>query len=79
MHYGAGVTLARHFPGEALVLPSISSVTLACARLAGPSGEVGVVTVHGRPLERVLLHVTPGARLLILSQDGDTPKSLSHL
>ena len=79
MHYGAGVTLARHFPGEALVLPSISSVTLACARLGWPVGEVEVVTVHGRPLERVLLHVTPGARLLILSQDGDTPKSLSHL
>lgn len=79
MHYGAGVTLARHFPGEALVLPSISSVTLACARLGWPVGEVEVVTVHGRPLERILLHVTPGARLLILSQDGDTPKNLAHL
>lgn len=79
MHYGAGVTLARHFPGEALVLPSVSSVTLACARLGWPVSEVEVVTVHGRPLERILLHVTPGARLLILSQDGDTPKNLAHL
>lgn len=79
MHYGAGVTLARHFPGEALVLPSVSSVTLACARLGWPVSDVEVVTVHGRPLERILLHVTPGARLLILSEDGDTPKKLAHL
>ncbi|MEZ5648696.1 MAG: precorrin-6y C5,15-methyltransferase (decarboxylating) subunit CbiE [Alphaproteobacteria bacterium] len=79
MHYGAGVTLARYFPGEALVLPTIGSVTLACARLGWPVSDVEVVTVHGRPLERILLHVTPGARLLVLSEDAETPKKLAHL
>ena len=72
--YGVGVTLARHVPAaETVVVPSAGCVSLVCARLAWPSAEVEVVTLHGRPLELLAASVRPGARLVILSHDGTTP------
>lgn len=76
--YGVGVTLARHVPAaETVVVPSAGCVSLVCARLAWPSAEVEVVTLHGRPLELLAASVRPGARLVILSHDGTTPTQVA--
>jgi precorrin-6Y C5,15-methyltransferase (decarboxylating) len=44
-----------------------------------PLADVECVTVHGRPLEVLNLFVQPGARLLVLSRDGDTPAAAAAL
>ena len=76
--YGVGVTLARHVPAaETLVMPSAGCVSLVCARLAWPSAEVEMVTLHGRPLALLAASVRPGARLVILSHDGTTPAEVA--
>ncbi len=76
--YGVGVTLARHVPStETVVVPSAGCVSLVCARLAWPSAEVEVVTLHGRPLELLAASIRPGARLVILSHDGTTPTQVA--
>ena len=68
MHYGIGVTLARRFGREALVvLPAPSAFSLACARLAWPLASTIQLTVHGRPPELVLAHLAPGQKMLVLS------------
>ena len=74
MWFGIGVTLARRFPREEIaVLPHLSAFNLAAARMGWPLAEVETVTLHGRPLDLLALHLSPGARLLILSENGETP------
>lgn len=78
MFYGMGATLAQHLsPEEMRILPAPSSVSLAAARLGWALQDVQVVAAHGRPLARVNLHLTHGARLLVLSADGSTPNQLA--
>jgi len=80
MWFGIGATLGRRFaPSEMRVLPSAGAFSLAAAAMGWPLAEVEAVSVHGRPLETLNLHVRPGARLLVLSRDGDTPAEAAAL
>jgi precorrin-6B C5,15-methyltransferase / cobalt-precorrin-6B C5,C15-methyltransferase len=80
MLHGIGATLARRLgPGRIRVLPSVSSVALACARLGWAEHETDVVSVVSRPPEVVLPAVQPGARVLVLCRDGATPAALAAL
>jgi precorrin-6Y C5,15-methyltransferase (decarboxylating) len=78
--YGVGAMLARHFPpDEMTVLPQPSAFSLAAARLLWPLADCVALTVHGRPLDRLRLHLAPGVRLLALSEDGETPARAAAL
>jgi precorrin-6Y C5,15-methyltransferase (decarboxylating) len=80
MLHGLGATLARRLGTDRLrVLPALSSVTLACARLGWAEHEVDVVSLVSRPVEAVLPGVQPGARVLVLCRDGGTPAVLARL
>lgn len=80
MQHGIGATLAgRVPPDEVIVVPHPSSFSLAAARLLWPLQRVTLLSVHGRPIARVAPHITPGARLLILAHDGETPKALAAM
>jgi precorrin-6Y C5,15-methyltransferase (decarboxylating) len=74
MWFGIGVTLARRFPREEIaIIPHLGAFSLAAARLGWPLAEIEALTLHGRPLDLLALHLAPGARLLILSENGATP------
>jgi precorrin-6Y C5,15-methyltransferase (decarboxylating) len=81
MLFGVGATLARHLGAEQMrVLPAPSSLSLAAARLGWPLQEVACVSLVGRPLALLNLHLHDGARVLVLSSDGATPAQLAtHL
>lgn len=80
MSYGIGVTLTREIGlDQCLVIPHQSAFSLACAQLGWPLAEVDCLTLHGRPLGLLNLHLRPNARLLILSEDGTTPKQVASL
>lgn len=80
MFYGIGATLTRWVqPKEMHVIPAPSSYALAAARLAWPLQEVATLSIHGRPLEILNAHLFPGARLLILSNDGGSPAAIARL
>jgi len=80
MWFGGGANLAREFgPGEMTVIPHPGAYSLAAARMLWPLADVACVTVHGRPLATLHLHLQPGARLLVLSRDGDTPAQVAAL
>lgn len=71
---GIGTTLIRTFGAERVrVLPTVSSVTLARARLGWSFEETEVISAVGRNVHRVARMLAPGARLLVLSSDGTTP------
>ncbi|MFZ2006143.1 MAG: precorrin-6y C5,15-methyltransferase (decarboxylating) subunit CbiE, partial [Stellaceae bacterium] len=74
MWFGAGAMLCRHFPREEmLVLPHPGAFSLAAARLGWPLAGCLTLSVHGRPLDALRLHLAEGRRLLILSENGATP------
>ncbi|MEC4594309.1 precorrin-6y C5,15-methyltransferase (decarboxylating) subunit CbiE [Nitrospirillum amazonense] len=78
--FGIGATLARLVPpAETRVLPAPGAFTLAAARLGWALQDIACLSLHGRPLENVIPHLFPGARLLLLSWDGTTPAKLAAL
>jgi precorrin-6Y C5,15-methyltransferase (decarboxylating) len=79
-HYGVGDLLLRSIPAaETLCLPHSSSFSLAASRLGWSLQDVALVSLHGRALEGIVRHLQPGARILALSWDGDTPTKLAKL
>ena len=80
MLHGIGATLARRLPpGQLRVLPAVSSVALACARLGWPEPETEVISLVSQPPEAALAGLAPGARLLVLGRDGGTPAAVAGL
>lgn len=78
--YGVGALLARNFAHEEMiVLPQPSAFSLAAARLLWPLEDCVTLSLHGRPLDRLRLHLAPDARLLLLTEDGAAPAKIAKL
>ena len=78
MWFGVGVALARRVPAEEMtVVPAPSAFALACARLGWSLADVDTLTLHGRPVDLIVPAVQPGARLVVLSADADTPAAVA--
>jgi precorrin-6y C5,15-methyltransferase (decarboxylating), CbiE subunit/precorrin-6Y C5,15-methyltransferase (decarboxylating), CbiT subunit len=77
MFYGIGSTLVRLLGAEQVrVLPHVSSVSLACARLGWPLEQVEVISAVGRPLAALRPALAPGRRVLVL---GSSPAAVTKL
>jgi precorrin-6Y C5,15-methyltransferase (decarboxylating) len=80
MWFGLGATLAKRFGSERLfVVPTPGAFSLAAARLGWPLQDTICLTVHGRPLENVTMHLAPGQKLLLLGNDEFTPMKIGDL
>ncbi|CAA7613190.1 Precorrin-6Y C(5,15)-methyltransferase (decarboxylating) [Candidatus Terasakiella magnetica] len=78
--FGAAATLSRWFdPAEMMVAPHPGAFSLAAARLVWPLQDCLCLSAHGRKAEALTLHFAPGRRLLILSEDANTPKRVAAL
>jgi precorrin-6Y C5,15-methyltransferase (decarboxylating) len=78
--YGIGAVLTRRFPiDEMTIVPHPGAFSLAAARLGWAIEGCTTLTLHGRPLDNLRLHLFPGARVLLLSHDGDTPRRVAAL
>ncbi|MHA1190405.1 MAG: precorrin-6y C5,15-methyltransferase (decarboxylating) subunit CbiE, partial [Alphaproteobacteria bacterium] len=76
--YGVGRKLLARIPEtEMTFVPSPSAFSLAAARMGWTMAGCQPVTLHGRPLDTLSLHVHPGAQLLILARDGTTPGAVA--
>lgn len=77
---GIGTTLIDMLGADAVeILPAVSSVALARARMRWPSESCAVVTVVGRDVALVRRELAPGRRVLVLSSDEETPALLAAL
>jgi len=80
MLHGIGATLARRLgPAAVRILPAVSSVALACARLGWPEQDVTVVSLVSALPASVLAAMAPGARLIVLCRDRHTPPQVARL
>ena len=78
--HGAGTAVIAWFGiGCVEVIPHPSAYSLAAARLGWAVQECGLLTVHGRPLTRLIRDFAPDRRLLILSRDETTPRQIAGL
>ncbi|NED95540.1 precorrin-6y C5,15-methyltransferase (decarboxylating) subunit CbiE [Phytoactinopolyspora alkaliphila] len=75
---GVGTTLVDLLGSDGVrVLPAVSSVALARARLGWAAERCETVSVVGRNVHRVSRALAPGRRLLVLSSDAGTPTALA--
>jgi len=80
MLHGIGATLTRRLGTAAVrILPAVSSVALACARLGWPRHEVTVVSLVSQQPEAALAAMQPGARLIVLCRDRRTPAQVARV
>jgi precorrin-6Y C5,15-methyltransferase (decarboxylating) len=80
MFYGVGASLARQLPSEEmLILPAPSSCSLAAARLGWPLQDVVTLSLVARPLAALNAQLFSGVRLLVLSNDGQSPAAVAQL
>ena len=77
---GIGTTLVDILGADRVtVIPHLSSVTLARARIGWSAESTAVVSVVGRDVHAVLRELAPGRRVLVLSSDEKTPAALADL
>jgi precorrin-6Y C5,15-methyltransferase (decarboxylating) len=78
--YGVGSLLSTHVPPDEMIcVPAPSSLSLAAARLGWALQDCEIVSLHGRPFERIIPHLRPKAKLLVISWDEKTPAKLAEL
>lgn len=80
MWFGAGASLVRTLGTDGCeVIPAVSGLQLAAARLGWPMADCRVVSIHGRPVDRLVAALHPRARLLVIAQDGGSPQQVARL
>jgi precorrin-6Y C5,15-methyltransferase (decarboxylating) len=78
MWFGIGATLGALFaPEEMTILPQVGAFALAAARLGWPLADVAAISIHGRPLDLLALHLAPGMRILALAENRQTPQAVA--
>jgi precorrin-6Y C5,15-methyltransferase (decarboxylating) len=78
--FGVGAMLTRRVSADEMIsIPAPSAFALAASRLGWSQQDCALVTLHGRPLEAIMPHLQPGARILALSWDDATPAKLAAL
>jgi precorrin-6B C5,15-methyltransferase / cobalt-precorrin-6B C5,C15-methyltransferase len=78
--FGVGAMLMRRFAvDEMICVPALSAFALAAARLGWSQQDCALLSLHGRPLEAIIPHLQPDARILALSWDDATPAKVAAL
>src|SRR3954452_2220035 len=71
--YGVGSIIAAHVPIDEMVsLPAPSAFSLAASRLGWSLQDCTLLSLHGRSFERIVPHLHPSARILVLAWDETT-------
>jgi precorrin-6Y C5,15-methyltransferase (decarboxylating) len=77
MLHGIGGSSVRVFGADRVtILPHVSSVTLACARLAWAVQDTEVISLMTKPMQTA---VRRGGRSIVLTRDGAGPAALARM
>lgn len=83
LFFGIGKWLTQHFQGaiqqgRVTFYPGISSIQATCHRLGWSLQDVEVLSLHGRPVQRLSRYLKPNVRLLILTDKYSQPATLAR-
>jgi precorrin-6B C5,15-methyltransferase / cobalt-precorrin-6B C5,C15-methyltransferase len=71
MNFGVARKLLEFIPFEEMnIILQVSAFSLAAARMGWSLPDCDCITIHGRPAANVETFIQPGARLIILTEDG---------
>lgn len=80
MLFGVGASLARQIPSEEMLVLSVpSSASLAAARMGWALQDCTLLSLVARPLAALQAQVHDGVKLLVLSNDGESPAAVAAL
>lgn len=80
MHFGIGATLMRRFDAEEMqILPSPSAFSLAAARLGWALQDVAQISLHGRAVAGLHVHLSPGRRIISLTSTARTVGEIAEI
>ena len=78
LFYGIGRWFSKHFAAEQLTFyPAVSSVQAGCHALGWSLQDVDVLSLHGRPLNKIRRQLQAQQRLAILTDKHSTPTALA--
>mgnify|MGYP000330193828 CR=1 FL=1 len=78
--YSVGARIVRSIASEEIRFhPQLSAFQWAAARLGWSLADCETVTIHGRADSQILPHLAPNVRLLVLTQNGGSPKAVADL
>jgi len=78
--FSVGARITRSIPAEEIRFhPQLSAFQWAACRMGWSLADAETLTVHGRAAEQIIPYFAPGARLLVLTRDGDSPKEVARL
>ena len=79
LSFGIGNTLTRIFSlDEMQIFPSLSASTLTCARMGWSHNDTDLISLHGRPIATLETFLRPTGKLIILSNDENTPSLVAE-
>jgi len=80
MHFGIGATLRRYLEAdEMLVIPSPSGFSLAAAKMGWALQDVAQISMHGRAVSGLHVHVAPNRCIISLTSNARTIREVAHL
>jgi len=78
LFYGIGRWFGKNFAADCLhFYPAISSVQAACHALGWSLQDVDVISLHGRPLDKIRSTLQPKQLLAVLTDKHSGPKALA--
>ncbi len=78
--YSVGARITRAIPAEEIRFhPQLSAFQWASCRMGWSMADLEPLTVHGRAVSQIVPHIAPGARLLVLAQNTETPRAVADL
>ncbi|MDI3323977.1 precorrin-6y C5,15-methyltransferase (decarboxylating) subunit CbiE [Pontibacterium granulatum] len=79
LYYGIGRWFSHTFPEQQLSFyPAVSSIQAACHRLGLALQDVEVLSLHGRPLEKIRTQLKRNRTLVVLTDKHSTPQVLAQ-
>lgn len=78
--YSIGARILKAIPAEEVTFhPQLSAFQWAAVRMGWSLADCETVTVHGRADSQILPHLAPGVRMLVLTQNAETPAALAQM
>lgn len=78
--FSAGVQIKDFFESDEMIFyPHISAFQNIAARMKWSMSEIEMLSVHGRRLEKIIPHLQPDQKLIVLTSGSKTPKEIARL
>jgi len=78
--YSVGARILNAIPREEVCFyPQLSAFQWAASRMGWSLADIETLTIHGRADSQILPHLAPDVRMLVLTQDRNSPKAVANL